>query len=196
MNPMTHAEAHKALFLEGSYLDLTDRHAAQYALGLAGRIERTAQELIDSLMDGNDAMRAVADEPLFSDEPFHDDIARTIAARKAESFKIGDQIKVLSGCLGCYKAGDLAEISTVDDTGDLWATFRDGQEWRVWCPSDGPASKFIIHADTIPVATPEEDAALDEIEARQVEASHPAPNFAPLDMVSFAADSLGLKKGA
>jgi len=107
MNPMTHAEALKALFVEGADLDLTDRHAAQYALCIAGQIERTAQTLIDSLVDGNDAMRAVADEPMFSEEPFADQIRQTIAARR------------------------------------------------------------------IPVATPAEDAALDEIEARQVDLSKP-----------------------
>lgn len=194
MNPMTHAESLKALFVEGADLDLTDRHAAQYALGLAGRIERNAQELIDSLVDGNDAMRAVADEPPFSDEPFAADIARTIAARKAREFKVGDRVRMV-GMWDGYGTGVLRPkeswatspfLVELDNTGN-----PRGYRW-ICC-----FGNTLEHADAIPVATPAEDEQMDEIEARQVEAAHPAPNFAPLDMVSFAGDlARNLGKGA
>lgn len=193
MNPMTHAEALKALFLEGSYLDLTDRHAAQYALGLAGRIEWAAQTLIDSMVTG-----IVVDEPLFSDEPFHDDIARTIAARKAREFKVGDRGRINPNARATQMRGEVVVLAVDTDHTPYYVRLTQGApgyESRTgecrWLSADE-----LIPADTIPVATPEEDEQMDEIEARQVEASHPAPNFAPLDMVSFAADSLGLRKGA
>lgn len=201
MNPMTHAEALKALFVEGADLDLTDRHAAQYALGLAGRIERAAQELIGSMVDGNDAMRAVCDEPPFSDEPFAADIARTIAARKTMGYKVGDTIRLLKGHWavdeGSCPSGTTAQLVEARTDGSFSCSPIPGYGLGFVFSPDGYGPGEVERVDTaIPVATPAEDAALDEIEARQVEAAHPAPNFAPLDMVSFAADSLGLKKGA
>lgn len=132
MNPMTELDVLKGLQSSMFWLDLDEPMAVERAMALGASIERCAGRIISAAEPtthhtGNDAMRAAADEPPFSEEPFAADIARTIAARR------------------------FADALARDATNDLF-----------------------------PVNNAEEDAQMDAIEQ-----AHPAPCFAPLDVIDL-----------
>jgi hypothetical protein len=195
MNPMTELDVLKGLQASIAGLNLDEPMAVERAMALGASIERSAGRIIrhdygddcacgddcvhPSHATGNDAMRAIADEPPFSEEPFAADIARTIAARKARPFKVGDRVRVTLGDRPWFSRGDIGIVEAgrlVNFNGQGNAEVIGDGRWFL-----GPYG--MEHADSIPVATPEEDEAMDAIEQ-----AHPAPNFAPLDMVSFAGD--------
>lgn len=97
MNPMTELDVLKGLQASIAGLDLESPMAVESAMALGASMERSAGRIVSpdrcacgedcvhpSHHTGNDAMRAICAEPPFSEEPFADDIARTIAARKIQ----------------------------------------------------------------------------------------------------------------
>lgn len=189
VEPMTESAIIRALFLEGADLDLDHPHGRAMAYDIAARILAKTVAVHD-YASGNDAMRAVADEPPFSDEPFHEQIAQTIAARKARPFKIGDRVRISDECI--WRGAPGGVIAKIDDDPsgcnlrvDLDSLFQGLS--RLWAYPE-----MLAHAEAIPTETPQEAEQLDEIEARQIDRAHPAV----FDLAGFAADSLGLKRGA
>ena len=50
--------------------------------------------------------------------------------------KVGDKVKVLSGCGPFYKAGDIALLVEIDGGGAWWADFTGNEVFKgkgVWC---------------------------------------------------------------
>ena len=138
------------------------------------------------VVNGNTALRAIADEPPFSEEPFAADIAQTIAARKARGFKVGDRVRISDECT-VWQGASNGVIALIDEDPsgcnlrvDLDVPF--GSLTCLWVYPE-----MLAHADAIPVASPEEEVAFTEFEAEEQRQAERAECLKPevFDIVGF-----------